>query len=248
MIAVELKSRLGNQLFELAAAHHLAKQLNQDIALVENGSTDYTKYPIILEGRNIITNTAGFHEIKEDKNQELLNLEEISKGKENILLKGYFQSDKYFTREDAEELFPILDNIKEKYASFEGLCSISIRRGDYLKHQGFVVPSLQWYEHCYHKYFEGMQVLVTSDDLHWCKNNIKFGNPIFLDADPIETLFAKAMCKNFIIPPSSFAWWSAYLSGEDSVVVAPSIWFKGALSKINQKDKYVKGWIKEELI
>ena len=248
MIGVELKSRAGNQMFQLATAYHLAKVTNQELVLKENGSPDYTKYPIILEGRNTIKDIHGFHIVEEPLNQSLVNLEEITKGKENILLKGYFQSDKYFTREDAETLFPIPDDIKEKYASFEGLCCISVRRGDYVSLNGFICPSIKWYKHCYKKYFDGMQIVVASDDIPWCKEHINFGTPIFLDASPIETLFAKAMCKHHIIPPSSYNWWSAYLSGEDSVVVAPTPWFNGQLSHLNQEDKYCKNWIKEELI
>ena len=247
MIAVELKSRLGNQMFELAAAHHLAKELHKELALIENGSNDYVKYPIITDNRNIITSTARFHVLQEKDNQAWIDLSQ-AKDHENVLLKGYFQSDKYFTREEAEELFQIPTDIKEKYGYLQDKVCLSVRRGDYLKFSSyFISPSPEWFEKCYHKHFEGKDVVIASDDIKWCKQHFNLPNQEFIEADPINTLFIKACCKNHIISPSTFAWWSAYLA--DAKTVAPSDWVgKGLKAKnFNEKDKYVEGWIKEDL-
>lgn len=53
--------------------------------------------------------------------------------------------------------------------------------------------------------------------------------------------------KKHIIPPSTYSWWPAYLSGDESTVIAPDIWFTER-SGINSENKYLKHWIKEKLI
>lgn len=245
MVAVLLQSQLGNQMFQLATAYHLAKELNQELAVVPYGNRDYKSYPLILNGRKIITDLKDFHLIEENDKQWLLDLKELAKGHENVILKGYFQSDKYFTRKDVRELFKIPTDIKKKYADYKDKVCISVRRGDYLLMPSmFIVPTKEWIERCYHEHFEGKDVVIASDDIHWCKANINLPNMEFLETeDPIETMFIKSMCKNHIISPSSFAWWSAYLA--NGKTVAPSSWFRNSL--YNQADKYVNGWIKEEL-
>ena len=67
------------------------------------------------------------------------------------------------------------------------------------------------------------------------------------ELDAVETLKIKQCCKRHIIPPSSYSWWSAYLSGDDSIVVAPNIWFSES-SNINSENKFVENWIKEKLM
>ena len=245
-IAVELMSRLGNQMFELAAGYHLSKKYNKELFLKENGDRGYIKYPLITDNRNIIPDTRGFHPLKEDKNQSYIDLSDVA-NYDNVVIKGYFQSDKYFDREDAEELFPIPEEIKEKYEYIEDKVCLSVRRGDYLNYPNlFISPSKEWFEKCYHNHFEGKDVIIASDDIKWCKSNFKFPNQEFIENDdPTETMFIKACCKNHIISPSTFAWWSAYLS--NGKVVAPADWVGKNLKRngFNETDKYVEGWIKE---
>lgn len=248
-ICVELMSRLGNQMFQLATGYHLAKQYDKDLEIKERCDKGYEQYSIILDNKTIVENTIGYYKIEEPKNQKMVDLS-IAKDNENVVIKGYFQSDKYFTREDANELFPIPEEIKEKYKYLEDKVCLSVRRGDYLQYPNlFISPSINWFKKCYEKYFDGKQVVIASDDINWCKNNFDFKNQEFIENDdPVETLLIKAMCKNHIISPSSYAWWSAYLS--NGKVVAPSDWVGKYLkqSKFNEEDKYVDGWIKEPLI
>ena len=249
MIAVQLMSRLGNQMFELCTAYHLAKQYGQELALIE-GNGDYERYPLILDGRKILqpNDVKDFHLIQEPKNQAMVDLSDVDKY-DNVLLKGYFQSDKYFDRQDAEELFPIPQYIKDKYKYLEDYVCCSVRRTDYIMLKTlFLSPTFEWYKKCYEKHFDGNKVLVCSDDIVWCQNHFHFDNQEFLvNNDPIETLFIKAMCKNHIIAPSTFAWWSAYLA--NGKTIAPSDWVAEGLkrNKFNENDKYVEGWIKEPL-
>ena len=251
MIAVELQCRTGNQMFILSAGYHLAKKYGRELVLFENKDNktfEYERIPFILSGRTIIDSVAGFRTFKEGKYQERVDLSDVNKY-DKVLLKGFFQSDIYFDREDAEELFPIPQYIKEQYAYLKDYCCISVRRGDYLNYKNlFISPSVEWFEKCYHKHFEGKKVLVCSDDIEWAKKNFNINAEYLENDDPVETLFIKAMCKNHIISPSTFSWWSCYLSGEDSTVVAPVPWIgKYLQGRFNEEDKYCEGWIREHI-
>ena len=253
MITIALQSRLGNQMYQLATAYHLAKETQQELSILPYGNRDYEFYPLIMDNRRVIV-PKNATVIEEPPHQPLMNLEELTKEKGDYILKGYFQSDKYFTRQDAEELFPIPANIKEKYVKkFENKVIISVRRGDYVILSNlFIIPSVDWYVDMYHKHFEGLGVVIASDDIDWCKKAFKgkFDKIEYItEPDPTTTLFIKACCKNHIIPPSTFSWWSAYLAGTDAKVVIPSDWF-GQFFKAqgyNEKDKYPDGWIQEAL-
>ena len=251
MIAVELQCRTGNQMFELAAGYHLAKKYNRPLVLYENRDNktfEYERIPFILSGRKIIDSVAGFRTFKEGKYQERVDLSDVNKY-DKVHLKGFFQSDIYFDREDAEELFPIPEYIKEKYAYLKDWVCISVRRGDYLNYKNlFISPSVEWFEKCYHKHFEGKKVLICSDDIEWAKKNFNIDAEYLENDDPVETLFIKACCKNHIISPSTYAWWSAYLAGDDATVIAPVPWIgKYLQGRFNEEDKYVKGWIREHI-
>lgn len=248
-IYVTLLSRLGNQLFEVATAYHLAKTYKKRLVLLPNGNSGYEDYDIILNCSERLETPLKAIKIEEPYTQLLMDLSIIKNIDKDIVLKGYFQSDKYFTREDVEELFPIPTDIKEKYSYLEDYVCISVRRGDYLLlGQMFNVIKAEWYEEMYHKYFEGKKVLICGDDIEWCKENFHLPNQEFLENDgttSTERLFIMAMCKNHIISASTFSWWAAYLS--NGKVVAPYPWFGRALSHLNQEDKYCENWIKEKI-
>lgn len=251
MIAVELQCRLGNQMFQLAAGYHLAKKYDRELVLYENRDNktfEYERIPFILSGRTVIDSVAGFREYKEGKYQERVDLSTVNQY-DKVHLKGFFQSDIYFDREDAEELFPIPQYIQEQYAYLKDYVCISVRRGDYLNYKNlFISPSVEWFERCYHKYFEGKKVLICSDDIEWAKKNFNIDAEYLENDDPVETLFIKAMCNNHIISPSTYAWWSAYLAGDDATVIAPVPWIgKYLQGKFNEEDKYVEGWIREHI-
>lgn len=77
---------------------------------------------------------------------------------------------------------------------------------------------------------------VFSDDIEWCKQNIRTGKETFFVENKFAGkkaeghLFLMQQCKHFIISNSTFAWWAAFLSEEskNKVVIYPKNWYKDA--------------------
>lgn len=261
LVCSSIGNRLGNQMCNIAAGLSFAKKYGKDFVITTPynhnlNNSSYTEYQWILDKFNKIPieETAGFKEIVEGPRQDIIDTSNYSDC-ENVIFIGIFTSDIYYDREYVRKVFGNTEEDNErickKYGDLEDFVSLSVRRGDYLRfNDTFISPSKEWYEMCYKKYFDGCDLLVTCDDIEWCKKNITFGTceTIFLEEqDAVETLKIKQCCKSHIIPPSTYSWWSAYLSGDDSIVVVPDLWYTKS-SGIDSESKYLEHWIKEGLI
>lgn len=168
----------------------------------------------------------------------------------NTLLIGFWQTEKYF-KDIRDELLVELEpttNMSVKNSKFlnqiKNTTSISlhIRRGDYItnkeanKFHG--VMGLDYYKNALEyivknlpkKDKANMCLYVFSNDINWCKNNIKFNFPtVFIDSDNTGSEDMRLMknCQHFVMANSSFSWWGSWLStNPDKIVVAPKDWFK----------------------
>jgi hypothetical protein len=185
--------------------------------------------------------------------------------KDNIYLDGYWQSPKYFISHEAQiknkfKFTNVLTEqklvLKNKIISSDSVC-VNIRRTDYL------TTSASVYGNCNQSYYiNGLEIIkqkltnrsielfVFSDDIEWCKKNLKFSLPTtFVNHDFSGVKFQDylqlmSLCKHFLIPNSTFAWWAAYLSEQDinKIVIAPKIWFTDM--KINTNDLIPDQWIR----
>jgi hypothetical protein len=179
--------------------------------------------------------------------------------RDNIYLKGYWQTEKYFSaiektiRKDftlKKPLPPFIQELESQIQSSMSVC-MHIRRGDFVHTDLHRTLGMDYYGKAailMQEKFQDAVFYVFSDDIDWCKKNIVFdGNIIY-----VEERFAgekssghfslMCSCRHFIIPNSSFAWWAAWLGvGKNKVVVAPRTWFYNA--KWDTKDILPAGWI-----
>ena len=161
---------------------------------------------------------------------------------ENILIRGYHFSEKYFSeiREillkdftPLQQELPENSDLYQKIRSTNSVC-VTIRRGD------FLTPECARFNVCSKQYFlKAMQIMrekmpdvnyfIFSDDIEWCKANINFDAPLSFETgnDPVwEKLRLMYSCKHFILSNSTFSWWAQYLStSKDKTVIAPQQWF-----------------------
>jgi hypothetical protein len=266
MIYCNLKGGLGNMLFQIAAAksiaidnetdcyfpnltHHL-QVLNNDMEY--NPKLNYSHdYLMFLKNLNV----------KSLPNTPILKLEypfhffETPPIKNDTLINGFFQSEKYFVK-NREEIIKYLsfdfiqnDYIKNKYPFIlnKRCTSIHVRRGDYLRYQNHhPTQSLEYY-------MKGVDILkdktdlfvIFSDDIEWCKQNIKIENSVYItdEKDYIE-LYLMTLCENNITSNSSFSWWGGWLNNNPKkIVIGPKIWFGSAIQH-NTGDIIPEKWIK----
>lgn len=231
-------SGLGNQMFMAAAAIGTAIKLNTEYSVkMEHdffmGPFNHTnkKLPRYYE--------PNFHytEINQD----------------NIELYGYFQSEKYFShcKETIRYLFSPSHEIEEyieyKYNALlkKNTCSLHVRRGDYLQlSEHHYNLELEYYTKIMDM-FPDFYYVCLSDDIQWCKENIKVHEYI---SDRLGVEFhLMSMMKNNIIANSSFSWWASWLGNKngDKLIFAPekSKWFGPKKQHLNVDDLYCKNWI-----
>lgn len=72
-----------------------------------------------------------------------------------------------------------------------------------------------------------IKIAIFSDDIEWCKSNIKNKNIYFIEESPIVDLRIMSICENNIIANSTFSFWGAYLNeNKNKKVICPQNWFK----------------------
>lgn len=189
---------------------------------------------------------------------QLLN---ICKTGKDVFLEGYWQSEKYFKNIDLiirncfqlkQELIEdknlkILDEIKNHNSVM-----INVRRSDYLNTNFHGVMSIDYFNEAkkiVKSKLKNVKFFVFSDDIPWCLENLKSEDSVIVDHSHAGYKFSNYLklmseCKHFIIPNSSFAWWSVYLSNnQEKIVISPKNWFSHS-SGLNYSDLYCEGWVK----
>lgn len=160
----------------------------------------------------------------------------------NIIFYGSFE-DNSFYKDNRNEILEMYEPKKEKRPENEELYNIiqttesvciTIRRGDFLNSEfidNFYICDINFFEEAIvkmNKLLKKPQYVVFSDDVEWCKNNMKFpkGTIFETENNPIwEKIRLMYSCKNFIISNSTFSWWAQYLSrNKEKIVIAPKIW------------------------
>jgi len=254
MVTTYLQGGLGNYMFQIAVAQVLGKEINSDTIFNESKATTIHR-PLSVYKDNILRKIKLTNNDVEPPNiyeENGFEYKEIPK-KDNVLLSGYFQSEKYFLKHEnyIRELFePRKEDVKyiiEKYGNLHNTCSIHVRRGDYVKQtQHHPVCSLQYYKEAINKIPKETNFLIFSDDIEWCKKNFQENKFTFIEKelDYID-MYIMSMCENNIIANSTFSWWGAWLNNnKNKIVVAPKFWFGVAKQNLNTKDIIPSKWIK----
>lgn len=254
MVSCNLVGGLGNYLFQIATSYALALRNNDKVIYDEQKA--YSPHNKLSFYKSNILRKIPFGQTIFESNysEPFFNYEPITYTK-NLLLSGYFQSERYFIdeRQKILDLFSIdkhsMEYITQKYKNidFQKTCSLHVRRGDYLAYPNIhPTCSLSYYNSSL-QIIDSENLIVFSDDIIWCMENIKIEdknvyyateNPDYID------LWLTSLCKNNIIANSSFSWWGAWLNvNENKKIISPKIWFGSGVTH-NIKDLIPEEWIK----
>lgn len=175
---------------------------------------------------------------------------------DNVLLDGYFQSEKYFkaTKDDILNQLSLENSFELKnYPNISDLINrnsvcISIK----VEHN--IGSSL--YDVCTKDYWRtAIEYIISNVDnplFFICSDNVDYVLENLIDASKYDyivqpkdipthiSLAAMSYCKNFIIGNTSFGWWAQYMSKySNKIVIAPSKWMKVDMPI----DIYQENWI-----
>lgn len=254
MVSCKLQGGLGNQIFQIAAAYALALKNNDISGFDFNGCyTPLQGYSANKYVNNILSkvNSSNGHVFRYVYNEPKHSYEELPYTKD-LLLQGYFQSEKYFNgyKKEIIELFKTdtnkdkIDKLLSQYNN-KPVTSIHVRRGDYINLPDFhPVCSMEYYKKAMAEIGDSTFVLI-SDDIEWVKENFKGDNIVYSSFnDEIDELTLMVSCDNNIIANSSFSWWGAYFNpNENKKIIAPNNWF-GPKGPQDTNDIIPSNWIK----
>ena len=181
----------------------------------------------------------------------------------NFVLSGYWQSQNCFIdiKDQIKQDFTFKNSVTKSKEYIQKMyndiisCNsvmIHVRRTDYLKHPDYyyVVDNdyIQNSTNIINTKINSPHFFVFSDDIEWCKDNIKYKNTTFVDntyTDHTSNYHVQLMCscKHFIISNSTFSWWSAWLGkSTDSLIIAPKKWYK--TSSVNADEIVPSDWLR----
>lgn len=248
MISSKQYGGLGNQLFIKATTIAQAMRYGFQYTIPQGVINPHKKNQLAYNFPRVKNGTAKVHEMAEYK-EPFFHYCEIPPI-DNLMLDGYWQSEKYFN-DFKDEIIDLFDFRVQKL--LHGWCGVHVRRGDYLQFPNHHPAQTAFY------YLEGMNhvnkrtgiksFMIFSDDIDWCKD--MFGSVARYEIgfrkgyDEISDLMTLASCPHQIISNSSYSWWGQYLNpNPDKIVVAPKKdrWFGPELPH-DVSDLYNEKWV-----
>ncbi len=246
--------RLGNQMFQYAALVGASFIRGYDWKLQDTEEVDLRK---VFKMKNAkVLDPSETSSLKFRYEEPFFNYSPgIFIVDDNTDLFGYFQSPMYFAdsfeylMEDYQFLDPIRSEANKKMSILhqgKPVCSLHVRRGDYLTKQDYHPPcSVEYYKQAMQMVRNATNNNVTflcfGDDLQWVEENLKDSDCVIVSGNTPEIdLCLMSMCNIHIIANSSFSWWGAML-GNFRNVIAPAQWFGPAGPK-QWNTIYVNGW------
>jgi len=262
-ISTNHQGGIGNVMFKLAAAINLALDNNIEYVfsnefirpadqVVTKGHDDYrVYYDNILRNISFISTLPAPYTIY---NQPGFHYQDIPyQPNTNLLLTGYYQSDKFFinNKQYIIDLYKPSNETKQiiqsTYHDLKQYISIHVRRGDYLQYPDHhPQQTIEYYQTAVDRFGLDKTYMIFSDDIDGCKSMFNFiPNKIFYTSE-IDWLdmYIMSMCEHNIICNSSFSWWGAYLNeNPNKIVIAPKRWFGSAYADLNISDLIPRDWI-----
>jgi len=167
-----------------------------------------------------------------------------------VFLEGYFQSEKYFTNHKKKIIqeFSFKDKIKEKNLELQksilnsNSIMVHIRQHAFTETQkkqinkkNLLKSDQYTSENISHnlkaiKYFkskiDNAKFFIFSNDFKNLKNIFIGDEYYFVDQniklEPIHDFYLMTLCRHFIVSPSTFSWWAAWLSrNENKICIRP---------------------------
>lgn len=224
IVTAEDNIALGNHMFQYAICRLIAEKNNYNF-YIPYGHYLIKVFPNLNLGINDgkIINT--YQEADTQKyNESIFDISDFTN------LNGYYQTDKYFNKNEEKvkswfsiEIDEKTNFILNKYP-IDKYCYIHIRGGDY-KIAGHSLLPKEYYQNAINKINESKNekksFLIITDDINLSKSYFPDIEAISNDvATDFKLLY---FCKNIIMSNSSFSWWASWISDKE-ISIAPNNW------------------------
>ena len=168
------------------------------------------------------------------------------KVKDNTILRGYMQSEKYFAH-CADLVRWHFQMVPFDVTVPDDAVAIHVRGGDYVNSSHHFTLWRDYYERAM-DVMKGTYLIFTDDPVHCEKifpgykvsNGEIYAGWNIIHGDIFRDFYMMRQCKKFIIANSSLSWWAAWLSQGETI--APRNWFAGSNLKLDTTDLYCKDW------
>ena len=241
--------RFGNQLFQYAYIRTQAQRLKVKFYCPSwLGETIFT----LGDEKERCESFVPSHLYKEDPYKHGFSLSATSI-EDGIDVAGYFQSWKFFTKEDIfswyvfkESLFTALHE-KYSHIDFSNAVAVHVRLGDYMEGSFmFYTPTATYFKKALSKINSKGQVVVFSEHVETVKKYLGSmpDNTVYIEGNKnYEDFYLMTLCKDTIISPSSFSWWAAYLNKHPhKKIIAPTYWYI-PYSRVTYDNIHMPDWI-----
>lgn len=241
--------RLGNQMFIYATLLSLREKLNVDIVIPESNcintiNASYDMYHNFwVQSKCVLYDYFKITALKSKESYPIVYTEPKHGYNESLYnvdtsidqsIDGYFQSWKYFNDYKSiiknefsfnesciKNVIGILDGVDNKI-------SIHIRLGDALAHPNIFKLNPEYITNILSQFNDDVyNYIIFCDNFEYIENWFPQDSSIhFMKYNEIESLYLMTQCDHFILSPSTFSWWGAYLGEKPhSKVYTPDWWF-----------------------
>ena len=245
MLSIKIYGGLGNQLFKIISSLGFCEKYNKTLLLSknnivenshENKETTITNIKKLFPDITIVNDvdTTHFHTYRENgvfcyTNFDIDKDRDINK---NILLDGYFITERYFPESLPESVIYSINSIetvntvnyKTMTSDFENTYFIHIRLGDYINNYFYSINLIDYYNYCINKIKEQdnlAKFIICTDEhgLNLDKYITNFPKEIDyiiqdLNNNALDTLYIMSSCKGGISSNSTLSWMGLYFQKE----------------------------------
>ena len=230
-LCANLHGGLGNQLFQLAAANHVAKKHNRVLwfddlqnksthSSISYMSTIFRDWKYLYRHAFCEPEWVGGLELPYKSNWDELAW------KDHVKLYGYFQDWQYVDPDFVKRLH--FDTAcLARYPDIESTVFLHVRGGDYLGNVLHHVDLTQYYSRAIALFPENTKFTLFTNDVEYTKSQPWLQHISYSIVDnesELDSLFLMTQCAGGICANSTFSWWGAYLNPTRTLTL-PSAWF-----------------------
>lgn len=243
-VSVKLSGGFGNQLFQIAAMLGYAERTGRTPVFFEPPPIPKEHARSAFRIRDMFPDIpllkhAVSWEILKEASEDVFTYKSLPNVVgEHVLLEGYFQCPAYGPKQRRLPLPPAPKQLHPALIPlpWHDTFFLHVRRGDYLSpyNRHHCVDLLEYYRTCLKRMNPAWTCFVVSDDIAWCKQNLKdlWKGPIEWcpeECTDEETFFwLTAAERGGICANSTFSWWAAYFQqkrdGVPGSIFMPTPW------------------------